>query len=240
MTVATSTPRRWAGHAQVLALAVVGSLAVVSCGGGSASETTVSTDALAPTVPGAPTMPTTTLPATTLPATTTTELAFETTTLAPTTTIAHGPGIVTTTNTGTPIPGPAIVTAQHIYDASIRRDYARLAEIIGDRRFKWGFVGQHKPAEQWRKDFDEGKGDQIRRIVTLLETRPGIDKNGNAVWPYLAVKDPEEWTPDDQTVAAALGFSKESIAQTVKKGRYLEYRLVITAKGTWTGLYLGA
>ena len=131
-------------------------------------------------------------------------------------------------------------TAQQIYGAAVRRDYAVLEEIIGDRKFRWGFVGQRRPAAQWQKDYREGINDEVKRLIALLETVPGKDERGNTVWPAIAVKDPAEWTLADEAVARQLGFQTENIAQTKIKGKYVDFRLVIDAAGVWTGMYIGA
>jgi hypothetical protein len=167
-----------------------------------------------------------TLPTTTVP-------------LGTTTTIPHGAGITLETNDGDPLKDVVSTTAKEIYQAAISRDYTKIETIIGDRRFRWGFIGQRGPAAQWRTDYAEGRDDQIKRIIRLLETKPLVDERGNTVWPYLALKDPIDWSAEDDALAATLGFQPENIADTKLKGKYLDYRLVVDAQGIWTGLYLG-
>jgi hypothetical protein len=171
--------------------------------------------------------------------TATTLLAVTTLPPGPTTTMLNNGGPAVTLATGEAIDSVVNATVKEIYEASIGRDYARLSVVIGDRRFRWGFVGQRRPAAQWQKDFGEGNGDQVRRIITLLETAPGLDDKGNTVWPYIAVKDPKEWTAEDDTLALKLGFQPENVLETKIKGRYVDYRLVIDATGIWTGFYVG-
>lgn len=236
-------------------LVLAGATALASCTANSASSTKVAateTEALeaAPTVPGPPTVPasTTTVATTTtqavdgpvVPGSDVVDTSVSTVPATTTTTVAHGLGVVTTTNEGLALPDDVASTATAIYQAAIRRDYDRLAFIIGDRKFRWGFVGERRPAQTWKEEWEAGTSDVIPLLVALLETRPGVDDKGTTVWPYLAVKDPKEWTPDDDAVAAALGFSPAHIADTKLKGRYLEYRVTISAEGTWTGFLLGA
>jgi hypothetical protein len=171
--------------------------------------------------------------------TATTLLTVTTLPPGPTTTLLNNGGPVRELITGETISPVVDETVKEIYLASIGRDYARLSVVIGDRRFRWGFVGQRRPAAQWQKDFSEGNGDQVRRIITLLETTPAIDDKGNTVWPYIAVKDPTEWTPEDEALALKLGFQPENVLETKVKGRYVDYRLVIDPTGIWTGMYLG-
>lgn len=130
-------------------------------------------------------------------------------------------------------------TVQQIYDAAVMRDYARIKAIIGDRRFRWGFVGQRRPAEEWQKEFDEGGPDALAQMIALLELPPTIDRRGNTVWPYLATKDPDEWNEQDLTALASLGFRPEDIAATKFKGIYKDFRLIIGPDGTWTAFGVG-
>jgi hypothetical protein len=171
--------------------------------------------------------------------TATTLLTITTLPPGPTTTMLNSGGPVVMLHTGDPIDAMVEATVKEIYEAAIGRDYARLSTVIGDRRFRWGFVGERRPAAQWQKDFGEGNGDQVRRIITLLETTPGLDDQGNTVWPYIAVKDPKDWTTEDEALALKLGFQPENVLETRIKGRYVDYRLVIDAAGLWTGMYLG-
>jgi hypothetical protein len=171
--------------------------------------------------------------------TATTLLTVTTLPPGPTTTMLNNGGPVVTLNTGEPIAPVVNTTVTEIYEASIGRDYERLSIAIGDRRFRWGFVGERRPAAQWQKDFMEGNGDQVRRIITLLETTPGLDDKGNTVWPYIAVKDPKEWAPEDEALAIKLGFQPENVLETKIKGRYVDYRLTIDSTGVWTGMFLG-
>ncbi len=171
--------------------------------------------------------------------TTTTVLAITTLPPGPTTTLPNKGGPNVTLESNEELPTLVAFTAKDIYRAAITRDYERLAIIIGDRKFRWGFVGQRKPAAQWQQDYNDGVDDQVKRIITLLETPPGVDDRGNTLWPRIAMKKPEDWTIDDDAVAASLGFQPENIMETKLKGRYVDYRLVIDAEGIWTGMYLG-
>lgn len=195
----------------------------------------------APTIPPPPT--TQPPPTTTSTTTSTTSTTTTTTTEVPTTTIAPVPNAgapVTVTATGEAINTDVAATARSVYEAAVNHNYDRLRDIIGDRRFRWGFAGDRRPADAWRKQLASGKGDELARIVTLLETAPGVDDKGNTVWPYLAVKPTKEWTPaDEQLLTGKLGFSPENVEQTKTKGSYEEYRLTIDSKGIWTGFHLG-
>lgn len=172
-----------------------------------------------------------TIPTTTLPPTTTT--------VAPENTIVHGSGPILTTSDGTAIDSDAATTANAVYTAAVNRDYAGIKTIIGDRRFRWGFVGQRRPAEEWQKEFDEGGPDALARIVALLDLPPTIDKRGNVVWPYLASKEPGDWDDADLTTLASLGFRPEDIEATRVKGIYKDFRLIIGPTGLWTAFGLG-
>ena len=163
-----------------------------------------------------------------------------TTTTTPPTTIAHGSGVVSVSPDGPSVNGVQLAAAKSIYDAAVGHDYDRLTAIIGDRRFRWGFIGERGPAAAWKDQFDAGKGDELARMVTLLETPPGIDSKGTAIWPYVSIKDPTTWTADDQALLSSkLGFNAENIAQTMSKGRYVDYKLQISAEGLWTAFGVG-
>ncbi len=181
---------------------------------------------------------TTVAPTTTTVAPTTTS-STTTTTIAPVTTIPHGSGPILTAVDGSSVDPDAAETAKAIYDAAIVRDYAAIKAIIGDRRFRWGFVGQRRPAEEWQKEFDEGGADALGRMVALLDLAPTVDKRGNTVWPYLATKDPAEWNEQDLLVLATLGFRPEDIEATRFKGVYKDYRLIIGPNGNWTAFGVG-
>ena len=201
----------------------------------SGAAPTIADSTIAPT-----TIPDTTIPDTTIADTTAVPDTSTTTTTTPPTTIAHGAGVISVTPDGTPVNAAQLAAAQSVYDAAVAHDYDRLKSIIGDRRFRWGFVGERGPTEAWKEQFDTGKGDELARMVTLLETPPAIDSQGNAVWPYVSIKDPTTWTLDDQTlVSTKLGFNTENIAQTMSKGRYVDYKLQISAEGLWTVFGVG-
>lgn len=171
--------------------------------------------------------------------TTTTSTTTTTTTIPPANTIPHGTGPITTMPDGTAIDPAMAQTAKAIYDAAVIRDYQRIKEIIGDRRFRWGFVGQRGPADQWKVDFEEGNDDALARVVALLDIAPTVDKRGNAVWPYLATKDPAEWNDADLAVLATLGYRPEDIEATKVKGIYKDFRLIISPEGLWTAFGVG-
>jgi hypothetical protein len=220
-------------------LALLSVLIVAGCGS-KKSDTTNSLAAttLAPSVVTAvaTAAPTTVLVTTAAPTTT---LPPVTTALAPTTTLPHGAGPILTTGDGTTIDPTVGATANAIYAAAITRDYARIKTIIGDRRFRWGFVGQRRPAEEWQKEFDEGGPDALARMIALLDLPPYVDKRGNTVWPYLAGKDPKEWNDADLVTLASLGFRPEDVEATRIKGIYKDYRLIIGPDGVWTAFGFG-
>ena len=227
---------------------IVSALSITACSNSSGTLPTTSVDTTLSTA--APTVAETTMTDstvidtpiadTTVAETTTTTSSTTTTTVAPATTIPHGAGVVGVTPDGTAIDPAQLSTAQSIYEAAIAHNYFELKAIIGDRRFRWGFVGERGPAEAWKLQFEEGRGDELARIVTLLEIPPGIDTQGNAVWPYLSLKDPATWTADDQAILSSkLGFNAENIAQTMSKGRYIDYKLQINPEGLWTVFGVG-
>lgn len=140
---------------------------------------------------------------------------------------------------GIEIDPAAAATARSIYNAAIVHDYDLLSSIIGDNRFRWGFVGDRKPTESWKERFEAGEGDELARILALLDTKPAVDDRGNTIWPYLAVKDPITWDVADEVELARLGFNPENILDTRAKGRYVDYRLIIDETGRWTAFGVG-
>ena len=241
--------------AQMFGALIISALSITGCSNSSGTlPTTIAADTTlsgaAPTVAES-TIADTTLADTTiadttvadttvLQPTTTTTIVATTTTVPPPSTIVHGAEVGSVTPDGTPINPVQLVAAKSIYEAAFTHDYERLKAIIGDRRFRWGFVGDRGPADAWKVQFDEGKGDELARMANLLETPPGIDPQGNAVWPYLSIKDPKTWTEQDRALLSAkLGFNAENIAQTMAKGRYVDYKLQINAEGLWTAFGVG-
>ena len=227
---------------RVIAGAIVAALAFSGCTDSSAETSPASSSdtVLAPTTAAVAitlALQTTTLAPTTTTISTTTTTT--TTTIAPVSTIPHGAGPILTTVDGSIVDPDAAGTARAIYDAAIVRDYAAIKAIIGKRRFRWGFVGQRRPADQWQKEFDEGGDDSLARMVALLDLAPTVDKRGNTVWPYLATKDPAEWNDQDLLVLATLGFRPEDIEATRFKGVYKDYRLIIGPDGVWTAFGVG-
>lgn len=219
-------------------LALLGAACTNSSGSIPTTTPPTTIAAVAPTVEA----PQTTTPPSTSPptSTTTTTRTTTTTTSVPPTTIPNVGAPNTVAADGTAINTDAASTAKSVYEAAVNHNYDRLRDIIGDHRFRWGFAGDRRPTEAWRKQFANGKGDELARIVTLLEIPPGVDDRGNTVWPYVAVKPPKEWTPaDEQVLTGKLGFSPENVEQTKTKGSYEDYRLVIDSKGIWTGFHLG-
>jgi hypothetical protein len=166
-----------------------------------------------------------------------------TTTIAPTTipptTIPHGDGVARNLADGTPVSETVLSTANSIYAAAIIHNYDGLRDIIGDRRFRWGTLGERGPTKAWKEEFDAGGVDQLARMALVLEMAPGKDARGGTVWPAVALKDPKEWTLEDEAVLAKLGFNPEDIDQTRLKGRYVDLKLVIDAKGIWTAFGVG-
>ncbi len=173
----------------------------------------------------------------------TTPTTEATTTIAPTTipptTIPHGDGVARSLADGTPISESVLSTANSIYSAAIIHNYDGLRDIIGDRRFRWGFLGERGPTKAWKEQFDTGGTDELARMAKILEIAPGKDARGATVWPAVALKDPSEWTLEDEAVLAKLGFNPEDIDQTRSKGRYVDTKLVIDANGLWTAFGVG-
>lgn len=165
------------------------------------------------------------------------------TTIAPTTipptTIPHGDGVARNLADGAPISESVLSTANSIYSAAIIHNYDGLRDIIGDRRFRWGFLGERGPTKAWKEQFDAGGTDELARMAKILEIAPGKDARGATVWPAVALKDPSEWTLEDEAVLAKLGFNPEDIEQTRSKGRYVDTKLVIDANGLWTAFGVG-
>ncbi len=207
--------------------------ALTGCTNAKSNSTSAeSTAATAATESGTPTVATLGTEALPTIESTTTSSTIPTTTLPPTT-IPHGDGVAANLITGQPYDEDSLNTARSIYEAAITHNYDRLRDIIGDRRFRWGFIGERKPTEAWKKEFDEGGADQLALMAQILETPPGLDDRGQVVWPYLALKDPKDWTADDEALLAKLGFNPEDIASTKLKGRYVDTRLIIDATGVW-------
>ncbi len=224
--------RRLATAGVLLAVLAVFGCTETSAETSPASSSAVVVASTTPAVVATLAVPTTTVAPTTTSSTTTT-------TIAPVTTIPHGAGPNLTTVDGSSVDPNAAETAKTIYDAAIVRDYAAIKAIIGERRFRWGFVGQRRPAEEWQKEFDEGGADALARMVALLDLAPTVDKRGNTVWPYLATKDPADWNEQDLLVLATLGFRPEDIEATRFKGVYKDYRLIIGPNGNWTAFGVG-
>jgi hypothetical protein len=173
----------------------------------------------------------------------TTPTTQATTTIPPTTipptTIPHGDGVARNLADGTPVGESVLATANSIYAAAIIHNYDGLRDIIGDRRFRWGFLGERGPTKAWKEQFDSGGPDELARIAKVLELAPGKDARGGTVWPAVALKDPKEWTLEDEAVLAKLGFNPEDIDQTRTKGRYVDIKLVIDPNGIWTAFGVG-
>jgi hypothetical protein len=195
-----------------------------------AGAPTIPTDSAIPTDPTqtSPTTEASTIPPTTIPPVT-----------IPPTTIPHGDGVARNFADGTPLSEVVLSTANSIYSAAIIHNYDGLRDIIGDRRFRWGFLGERGPTKAWKEQFDAGGSDELARIALLLELAPGKDGQGRTVWPAVALKEPSEWTLEDEAVLAKLGFNPEDIDQTRSKGRYIDYKLVIDANGLWTAFGVG-
>ena len=226
-----------------VALLALGSLSVLSSCTNTAGTVADSTAAAA----GAPTIATDATSAAdggdsssadTAPATTEATTTIAPTTIPPTT-IPHGDGVVSNFSDGTPVSEAVLSTANSIYSAAIIHNYDGLRDIIGDRRFRWGFLGERGPTKAWKEQFDAGGSDELARIVKLLELTPAKDARGGTVWPAVALKEPSEWTLEDEAVLAKLGFNPEDIDQTRSKGRYVDYKLVIDANGIWTAFGVG-
>jgi hypothetical protein len=183
----------------------------------SADETTAAKDTT-PTTEATTTIPPTTIPPTTIP---------------------HGDGVARNLADGTPVSETVLSTANSIYAAAIIHNYDGLRDIIGDRRFRWGTLGERGPTKAWKEEFDTGGPDQLARMALVLEMAPGKDARGGTVWPAVALKDPKDWTLEDEAVLAKLGFNPEDIDQTRLKGRYVDLKLVIDANGIWTAFGVG-
>ncbi len=217
--------------------ALLAVLSLAGCTGTNAETSPASSSAIVAASTTVAVATTATVPTTTVAPTTTSSTT--TTTIAPVTTIAHGAGPILTTVDGSSVDPDAAETAKAIYDAAIVRDYAAIKAIIGERRFRWGFVGQRRPADEWQKEFDEGGADALAQMVALLDLAPTVDKRGNTVWPYLATKDPAEWNEQDLLVLATLGFRPEDVEATRFKGIYKDFRLIIGPDGIWTAFGVG-
>lgn len=226
--------------AHVVALGVGVALLAGCTSGAGSSDTTVATTtvAVAVTLAAAPTIP---LPESTTSTSTTSTSTTSTTSTStiPPTTIVHGAGPVLEIYEGGGVNPAVAATASSVYEAAISHNYTRLTEIIGDNRFRWGFVGERKPADAWKAQFDAGNGDELARIAAILDTKPAIDERGNTVWPYMSLKDPATWDAADEAELARLGFNPENILDTKAKGRYVDYRLVIDPTGQWTAFGVG-
>jgi hypothetical protein len=219
-------------------LVVIGSLSVLSSCTDTAGNVADSKASDSSTLSGAPT-----IAGETTAAKDTTPTTQATTTLPPTTipptTIPHGDGVARNLADGTPISESVLSTANSIYSAAIIHNYDGLRDIIGDRRFRWGFLGERGPTKAWKEQFDAGGTDELARMAQLLELAPAKDARGGTVWPAVALKDPKDWTLEDEAVLAKLGFNPEDIDQTRSKGRYVDTKLVIDANGIWTAFGVG-
>jgi hypothetical protein len=221
-----------------IGLLVVSSLSVLSSCTNTAGNVADSKASDSSALSGAPTIAGETTAAADTTPTTEATTTLPTTTVPPTT-IPHGDGVARNLADGTPINESVLSTANSIYNAAIIHDYDRLRDIIGDRRFRWGFLGERGPTKAWKEQFDSGGVDELARMVKLLELAPAKDARGATVWPAVALKDPEEWTLEDEATLAQLGFNPEDIDQTRSKGRYVDTKLVIDANGLWTAFGVG-
>jgi hypothetical protein len=150
-----------------------------------------------------------------------------------------GAAVVVLVDGGT-VPDPVSASAQRIYAAAIHHDYVQLRDILGDRKFRYGRLGEGNTVQHWQDAVAAGERDPLAAVVKLFEFPAGKSERGEIVWPYVAVKDPKTWNADDEKVLAELGFSAEQIEATKQKGRYYDERLTFSADGTWTGFAIGA
>ena len=232
---------------RLVALGISAAILAACTSGAGSTDTTVapaSSEAPVPetaaTVPEPATVPSTSTTSTTSTSTTSTSTtSTSTTSTVPPTTIVHGAGPQVEVYGGGAVNAEVAATAKDIYEAAIAHDYRRLAAIIGDNRFRWGFVGDRKPSDVWKTQFDDGRGDELARIAALFDTKPGVDENGNTIWPYLALKDPATWDAADELELTRLGFNPENILDTKAKGRYVDYRLIVDLTGRWTAFGVG-
>lgn len=212
LTSCTDTAGNVADSAAANSVETVGAPTIASV-----DETIAATDTM-PTTQATTTIPPTTIPPTTIP---------------------HGDGVARNLADGNPVSESVLSTANSIYAAAIIHNYDGLRDIIGDRRFRWGFLGERGPTKAWKEQFDGGGPDELARIAKVLELAPGKDARGGTVWPAVALKDPKDWTLEDEAVLAKLGFNPEDIDQTRTKGRYVDIKLVIDPNGIWTAFGVG-
>jgi hypothetical protein len=147
-----------------------------------------------------------------------------------------------TDDAGIPIAEPAALTARQLFGAATSRDLAALQTLssVGPIRTNMGSDAlDDAPENIVAKWVLEPDTDLIAAIAALLRTTPSTNAKGQVVWPGLAVQPAEEWTEQDSADLIRLGFTPNQAASVVKKGRYLDRRLVIDADGTWYSYTIG-
>ena len=121
---------------------------------------------------------------------------------------------------------------QAIYQASISRDYDRLAEEAGDDlnysfggAYEGGFVGYLKLAEENERlsAFD---------IIPTILRLPYAEKDGLYTWPSVFTIEPSKWTPEDIAMMKTF-LTDEQIEDFREFGGYIYYRLGIDSEGNW-------
>ena len=140
---------------------------------------------------------------------------------------------------GAAVPDAVATNAKRIYAAAVHHDYAQLRVILGDKKFRYGRVGEGDTVDHWKSALKDGERDPLAAVVKLFEFPAAQNERGDYVWPYVAAKDPTTWDANDELVLAELGFSPEQIAATKQKGRYYDERLTFDTDGTWTGFAIG-
>lgn len=102
------------------------------------------------------------------------------------------------------------------------------------------------PIDFWKKKSADGEGREILAVLwTLLESSfvavplgRDIENNKIYIWPAIAEKPFDLWTPRDNVELLRLVSSAEA-GQMQSKKRYTGWRLAIGADGTWHSFKAG-
>jgi hypothetical protein len=140
------------------------------------------------------------------------------------------------------LPAPVEEMRQAILDAvqSGRLADLRVAIELNELKPDIAAAPNEDPIKTFERLSGDGTGADILRILGLLfDASPAIlplgrdlENNRLYVWPGFAEKPLAEWTASDKALAEQLEPAA-GVARQHSEGRYLGWRLVIGADGTW-------
>lgn len=131
---------------------------------------------------------------------------------------------------------------QAILDAvrSERIEDLRIAVELNELKPDFGAEPGEDPLAALKRLSGDDTGKAVLGVLgRLLETPPAVqplgrdlENNRLYVWPALAEKSVQSWSEAEFTAAANLAAPDE-VARMKNAGRYIGWRLVIAADGTW-------